>query len=157
MIVWTDGSDARGRFLDGIASQEMSLNEALGGLLETLLSVIPEREHPFDLLMLEVNCDTGRMIAGCTTEEGWRGGKVDGGSVRLQSLQDFYYDLVDAQTSEAELVGAVRRKVEDVGALFRERVEANLGRLRALSRDSGFTLRVFGSDNGAAVSEARYS
>lgn len=159
MIVWTDESSSRGRFLSGSAPREMPVREALLGLFDVLLGRVLSEAGPerFDLLMLEVACDTGRLIAGASTHERWKKGLVQGCSVRVQALQDFWYDLVEAKVGDAALEVAVNEQVGRLGDFFGGLVDKNINELRRFADPAGFTLTVFGSEPGIAVTSTRYT
>jgi hypothetical protein len=154
MIVWVDKSDSGTRFFEGDSSEvSIPTHVALNSILHVLQDRIlghGNADH-FNVLMLEVNCDTGRLIAGASTEKGWERGRTDGCSVRVQEIQDYWYDLLDASMDDAQWASALRQRVLEIGTSFKSLVDASLEAIRSNAGDRGFRLVVFGSTPGDTV------
>jgi hypothetical protein len=80
---WIDKSDSRSRLFVAEADtgvDEAGLTEMLRALLDRLVGEIAGRGHAtrFDTALLEVNLDTGRVLAAISTESQRLAGNVDG-------------------------------------------------------------------------------
>jgi hypothetical protein len=157
MATWTDKSDSRCRFFDG--GESPNEREALDDLIACLQGNVFGKgtATEFDLLLFEVNCDTGRLLAAATTSEQHARGIVDGCSLRVQEVQDFWYDLVERGPTGEEFSAAIAQKDRNLGMAFRNRFTTQFEKLRRFCPSDGFTYRVFGSDPGVSVYEETFS
>lgn len=155
MTKWTDKSDRNSRFLDGGESNAASISEALKDVFACLQSNIFNKGTAlnFDLILFEVNCDTGRLIAAATTSEQHAVGVADGCSLRVQEIQDFWYDLLEKGPSDAEFTEDIAQYVRKLGLAFRDQLVSHPEELRQSSSANGFAYRVFGSEHGVSVFE----
>ncbi len=153
VIRWTNASRDGERFFVGEAGDALTTDVALRALFLAMQERILGEGNAagFDRLMLEVCCDTGRLIVGASTEERWKGGATDGCSLRVQELQDYWYDQVDAGLADDDFVEAIRRRVEDIGLSFKALVDQSHPTLRAKAAQPGFKLLVFGSSSDAVL------
>lgn len=135
----------------------ITVDTALPALLSTLQESILGRGNAqgFNLLMLEVLCDTGRLVVGAGTEEGWREGRTDGCSVCVPELQDYWYDQAEAGLPDSEFSAAIRRRVKAVGLAFKALIDRSLSVVRDNAGQSGFRYVVFGSST-EVIAEAMY-
>lgn len=159
MTMWTDKSDSKSRFLDGGESTATTTAGALAELFTCLRTEIVGKgtATDFDLLLFEVNCDTGRLLAAATTSDQHASGTVDGCSLRVQKVQDFWYDLLESGPSDEEFSTGIGQHVLELGKAFREVFMAHLNELARYCSGDGFTYRVFGSDPGVAIYEEAVS
>jgi hypothetical protein len=159
MTTWMDKSNSKSRFLDGGESTATTTTEALRDLFACLQGEIIGKgvAADFDLLLFEVNCDTGRLIVAATTTDRQTSGVVDGCSLRLQAVQDFWYDLLESGPSDQQFSAGVTHKVRELGITFRQVFETELDALKQSCSSNGFTYRVFGSDPGVLIYEKPYS
>ncbi len=151
MTIWVDKSDKRGRFFDGGDFSGQKPSDYIPELLNCLLDKVVGHEEfgKFDLLLFEVNCDTGRVIAAVTTLEKYLHGSVDGCSLRSQFIQDFWYDLLESKPSDEEFTAAISEKVRELGAAFRTGFIETANPIFS----SSFTYRVYGNDREVVVYE----
>lgn len=161
MINWLDKSDRQSRFYIGeIQSDEpISIEDAVDFLFafmqEKILGV--GNAINFDVLMFEVNCDTGRLIAGASTDLGWKSNRTDGCSIRVQKVQDYWYDLIDANVAADQFSQLIKKRVVEIACLFKEHVMSALGELRAKSDGKAIKFMVFGSNSGEIVTSETLS
>jgi len=157
IIHWTDSSRAGERFLLGEPEHAITTSMALAALVLALQEHILGEGNAtgFDRLMLEVCCDTGRLIVGASTEERWIAGATDGCSLRVQDLQDYWYDQLEAGLAEDDFVEVIRRRVEEIGLSFKALVDQSLITIRQKAARPGFKLLVFGSSSDAVL-ESQY-
>jgi len=159
MTTWVDKSDSSSRFLDGGESSATSKLEALRDLFTCLRNEIIGKgtAKKFDTLLFEVNCDTGRLIAAATTEDQHASGVVDGCSLRVQEVQDSWYDLLESGPSDEQFSAGVTKAVRELGTEFERLFMADLDLLRQSCSSNGFKYRVYGSDPGVVIFEEEYS
>ncbi|MDP1563493.1 MAG: hypothetical protein Q8M16_19090 [Pirellulaceae bacterium] len=159
MTTWTDKSDSKSRFLDGGESTASTTAEALVELFGCLKTEIVGKgtANNFNLLLFEVNCDTGRLLAAATTSVKHKSGIVDGCSLRVQEVQDFWYDLLECGPSDEQFSTGIRQRIIELGKTFRGVFTAHIEELAQSCSGDGFTYRVYGSDPGAAVYEEMIS
>lgn len=159
MTTSTDKSDSQSRFLDGDESPATSTTDALTDLFACLQSEIIGKGTAidFDVLLFEVNCDTGRLIAAATTSGQHAAGVVDGCSLRVQKVQDSWYDLLESGPSDEQFSAGITHQVRELGMAFRDRFIPHLEELKRSCSSDGFTYRVFGSDPGISVYEETFS
>jgi hypothetical protein len=155
MTTWIDKSDRRGTFFDGGDFAGLSPIDCFRELFQCLREKIVEREAfgQFDLLLLEVNCDTGRVIVGVTTHDRHSSGKLDGCSLRCQFIQDYWYDLLESEPSDDEFTTGISARVREMGMIFRDTLIAS----ESPSFSKGFLFRVYGNDRGVVVYEEEFS
>lgn len=155
MIEWVDKSDRGSRFYLGElrSSEPVSAVDAVRSMFDLIRERILGEGNAadFDVLMFEVDCDTGRLIAGASTDEGWKSNRTDGCSIRVQEIQDFWYDLLDAGVPADEFSQSVKGKVVQIAGSFRELVVSAMEELRPKAGERGFKLIVFGSTPGEVV------
>lgn len=158
MTTWVDKSDNKSRFLDGGESSATTTIEALSDLLACLRSEIIGKgtATDFDLLLFEVNCDTGRLLAAATSSDQHASGKVDGCSLRVQEVQNFWYDLLESRPSDEQFSAGLSEQVRELGMAFRERFIPYLEEFKRSCSSEGFVYRVFGSDPGVPVYEETF-
>ena len=158
MTVWTDKSDSKSRFFDGGECKASSVDSALAELFSCLQTRILGNGTAtnFDLLLFEVNCDTGRLIAAATTSDKHASGQVDGCSLRVQEVQDFWYDLLDSGPSDQEFSVRITEHVRELGNAFRNGLMPYLEELRRSCASSGFSYRVYGGEPGVAIYEEAF-
>ena len=111
----------------------------------------------FDLLLFEVNCDTGRLLTAVTTSDQHVSGIVDGCSLRVQEVQDSWYDLLESGPSDEQFSTGVTQQVRELGMAFRERFIPHLEELKRSCSSDGFTYCVYGSDPGISIYEETFS
>lgn len=161
MINWVDKSDRGSRFYLGElpATDRFSANDAARAIFAFMREKIlgEGTAEEFELLMFEVNCDTGRLIAGASTESGWKINHTDGCSIRVQELQDHWYDLIEAGIAPAEFSELIRHKVIEVANTFRKLVVVAADELRAKAKHGSFKLVVYGNDRGKAVLDETFA
>jgi hypothetical protein len=159
MTKWIDRSDAHCRFFDGGESHAANTTQALRDLFECLQSRIigTGAARDFDLLLFEVNCDTGRLISAATTSVQHASSVADGCSVRIKEVQDYWYDLLESGQSDAQFSAAVTQMVRELGIAFRDVFVRKLDELNLVCSPHGFTYRVFGNDPGVVVHEELFS
>lgn len=152
MIEWTDASGRHSHFFVGecLEGSELSIADAIRLMVDLLNQELLGKGHAanFEIVMFEVNCDSGRLIAGASTLKGWQASRTDGCSIRLQEVQDYWYDLVEAGLSAEEFAPAIRRKILEVGTMFRDEIASRAESLIAKASKEGFKLIVFGSNPG---------
>lgn len=158
MTTWTDKSDSKSRFFDGGEAEGHTTREAIDKLFACLRRDVLGKGNSaeFDLILFEVNCDTGRLLVAATTREGYLKGLVDGCSLRVQEVQDFWYDLLEKGLSHEQFSAGVGRHVRHLAMLLRERLVPCLDELKHSCASAGFTYRVFGSDPGTALYEEEF-
>jgi hypothetical protein len=122
MTTWTDKSDSKSRFFDGGESKAVNIDGALAELFACLQKEIVGKgtAKNFNLLLFEVNCDTGRLLAAATTSDQHRSGFVDGCSLRVQAVQDFWYDLLDTGPTDQGFSAGITKQVRELGMAFRD-------------------------------------
>jgi hypothetical protein len=103
----------------------------------------------FDTLFLEVNVDTGRILAALSTVRGRDAGILDGCAVRYAPLQDVWYDLDDAALPDDEFDGEIRSVVLEIGKQCAQAL--NSGRWIHVLAPPSLSLVVFGSEPGDVV------
>jgi len=159
MTSWTDKSDSKSRFFDGGESTATTTAEALNQLFACLRSTIVGQgtASNFDLLLFEVNCDTGRLLAAVTTSDRHAAGIADGCSLRVQTVQSFWYDLLETGPSDEQFTAGISQQVRELGMAFRERFIPHLEDLKRSCLSAGFTYRVYGSDPGVLIYEETFS
>lgn len=158
MTTWTDKSDSKSRFLDGgesISTTAEAVEELFGCLQAEIVG--KGTASNFNLLLFEVNCDTGRLLAAATTTDKHASGTVDGCSLRVQEVQDFWYDLLESGPSDEQFSKGIRQRVLELGNAFRGVFTAHIEELAKSCSGDGFTYRVYGSDPGVAVFEETIS
>lgn len=150
MITWEDKSGSRGQFFEGSTDMPVSIESALDALFGKLGEAVLETRaaERFDLLMLEVNCSTGMLIACATTQQQWQKGRSGGCSLRVQSVQDIWYDLEEAGVSDSEFDEQISQYIDGVGVMYRELVRQNLAHLQSRCDKDGFEVIVFGEEPG---------
>jgi hypothetical protein len=155
MTTWVDKSDKRGRFFDGGDFSGQKPNDCISELLNCLLDKIVGHQEfgQFDLLLFEVNCDTGRVIVAATTLEKYAYGSVDGCSLRSQPIQDFWYDLLESNPSDEKFTAAISERVFELGMAFRAGFIETANPIFS----SSFTYRVYGNDREVVVYEEKFS
>jgi hypothetical protein len=158
MTTWVDKSDSSSRFLDGGESTASSRTEALKDLFACLRNEIIGNGTAieFNLLLFEVNCDTGRLIAAATTADQHTSGVIDGCSLRVQEVQDSWYDLLESGPSDEQFSAGVTKAVRELGMEFEHLLVSELDVLKQSSSPNGFKYRVYGSDPGVAIYEKEY-
>lgn len=110
----------------------------------------------FDYVLLEVGLDTGRLILAAATSDAHSRGHADGCSVRLQSLQDIWYDTVDAAPPDDSFPDIITKHIRDVGATFLKLLPDSLPTLLKASSPDGFTFRLFGRDLGVSILDQHF-
>jgi hypothetical protein len=155
MIEWGDKSDRGSRFYVGElrSSEPLSAVDAVRSMFDVMCERVLGEGNAvnFDVLMFEVNCDTGRLISGASTNEGWKSSRTDGCAIRVQEIQDYWYDLVDAGVAADEFSQLIKAKVVEIARIFRDLVVSNMGELRSKAGASGFKFVVFGSTPGEVM------
>ena len=152
MTTWIDKSDSRGRFYDG-GDTNLTAVESLSSLVDFLRrrALGDGNAKAFDLLLFEVNSDTGRLIVALTTMEKRMQGKSDGCSLRVQEIQDFWYDLFESEPPDDEFTLRITDYVRNLGMTFRSELLSHIQELLRSSSPTGFRFIVFGSDPGKSV------
>ena len=155
MIAWLDNSDRTSRFYFGELSTSKSLSskDAIRAMFELLRERIVGKGNAanFEVLMFEVNCDTGRLLAGASTKDGWKHNRTDGCSLRVQEVQDHWYDLIGADVPADRFSESINQKTLEIARLFRECIVAAQEELLSKAGSNGFEFVVFGSDPGQAI------
>lgn len=154
MIEWKDISDGKTRFFNG---QLEDANEDLSEVLIALLTFIDTEivgrgnARQFDCLFLEVNCDTGRVIAAAGTMKNHAQGLLDGCCIRSQKLQDIWYDLLESNISEKEFSKEIIIQIKKLGIEFRKLVSESQRSLRSKSKNDAFEFMLFSSEPGVIL------
>lgn len=158
MTTWVDKSDSKSRFLDGGENEGQSATDSLADLCDCLINEIIGRDNTdaIDLLLLEVNCDTGRLLAAATTAENHSRGMVDECSLRVQEIQDFWYDLLESGPTDEEFTSGVTERIRELGIAFRGVLLPHVEELRRSCSPEGFKFIVFGSDPGKSIYEEEF-
>jgi hypothetical protein len=161
MIDWKNKSDRRSTFFDGIIHNNFdpSMQETLAEVMRFLVLTIIGKGNAakFDKLLFEVNCDTGRVLAAATTHENMTKARIDGCSVRIQKLQDYWYELIDSGMPEKEFENAIADKVVELGQMFHRLLSVHTEELRKNCSDRGFIYTVFGSEPGVVHLEEHFT
>ena len=161
MIDWHDKSDRTSTFFDGQVRGDSATTTAavLTDVFDFLLSKIVGKGNAaeFDRLFFEVNCDTGRVLAATTTNERRENGRIDGCSVRIQEIQDYWYDLIESGISDKEFTQAIASKVTELGQIFHREMSVHLEELRKNCSKHGFKYIVFGSEPGVAYLDEHFT
>lgn len=118
MMEWQELPNPSGQFHSSEVAGPMdtALPIALEGILAKLGHYNAQAATHDVYVMLEANVDTGRIIAAVTSSED--SARRDGCAVRLQSLQDLWYDLDDSLADEVAFTSAIQRIREEIGAEF---------------------------------------
>jgi hypothetical protein len=161
MIHWHDKSDRRSAFFDGQVREDgaNSVEAILADMLAFLIANIIGKGHAieFDKLLLEINCDTGQVLAAATTEDRTQDGRSDGCAVRIQQIQDHWYDLVDGRPTDEEFMAGIANEVSELGRVFRDLFVNRLDELRKRCSKHGFEYIVYGSEPGLAYFRERFT
>lgn len=153
MIEWTELPGKREKFY----SSELAgtLEEALPRALEAILAKLTEytwAAHGDVTVFLEVGVDTGRIIAAIASAQ-QEGRRPDGCAIRLQGLQDIWYDaddkLGDGRAFWDEVDGTRRRIGQDFLALLRRRG------LEVLPKASTLHFVLYGAEPGEIVENVK--
>lgn len=159
MIEWIDESDSRGLFLNGKQSPERTARQTLRQLADCLLRRVLGQgtvEH-FEILLLEVGTDTGRLITAVTTKDKHEACKADGCSLRTQEVQDVWYDRPDDGVFDNAFEKKITSYEIGLGKCFREILLEHLTELRSFSAIDGFTYLVYGTERGEVLCEETFS
>ena len=153
MIEWNDISDRDSALFDGTFTEEPTLSDALRNMLDFVLTrlVGSGNAESFNLLLLEVGLDTGRLILAATTDDAHSLGRADGCSLRLQSLQDAWYDTDDAGLTDDAFTHTVSGHIRNVGSVLLDILPDSLRELLAGSSTDGFTFTLYGGDPGVSL------
>ena len=156
-------SDSSGDFFTAVSDCEVGLTDAeLTSVLDEMLSLICQADigrGVYDsqaLLMLEVCCDTGRLIMATGSGVGSSRRTRVGCSVRLQRLQDFWYDLDESGVSGECFSAELRQRVQHIGAVFHTLATERTQFICASIRQSTFRALLFDSNPKGAVIERTY-
>lgn len=144
-----------GLFFTARTDSPATLSEAgLAVLFESMLAQIfrgaGEPIKPA-ALSLEVGCDTGRIILAIADSA--RSAKV-GCSVRLQSLQDVWYDLDENGVSADTFSQSVTDTVREIGYVFHSSIKRQNAAFPQLATAS-IDLRVYGTGSRVPVISER--
>ena len=160
MIEWTDKSDRGSAFYDGqvVENESTNIETTLTEMFDFLVSNIVGKGNAaeFNRLLFEVNCDTGRVIAAATTDERRENGLIDGCSVRIQSLQDHWYDLLESGRSDQQFAEGIANKETELGRAFRNALIERLDDLRRTCSAGGFEYVAYGSDPGEVLVQEHF-
>lgn len=152
---WEDKSDSKSRFFTSECDTSIEGSEFINLINEFLLfiieSLINKSHAHYDKLFLEINCDTGRIIMSPSTEAGRARGVLDGCAVRLQKLQDFWYDLDESGVSGDQFSENIRDMVLRIGRQFESEIEKLTGIFFLKYNNSFFELIVFGSESEEVI------
>lgn len=157
---WLDKSDSKSRFYISESSSEI-YGAMFSSLIQELVlfifeTIIGNHITDYDKLFLEVNCDTGRIIISPSTEENRDSGKIDGCSVRLQRLQDFWYDLDESGVSGEVFNEKVRNEMVRIGEQFGIELENHLEALLLKSSKQSIELIVFGNERDEVLYRKKF-
>lgn len=159
MRTWIDRSDATIRFHDGGESPATNATtQALVELCAYLRNEILGKRSAsdYDLLLFEVNCDTGRLIAAASTSARYTSGAADACSLRVQHVQDYWYDLLDSGATDEEFHTRISQEVKRLGTAFRNTFFPHIEELKRSCSPNGFTYRVLGNDPGVVIYEEQF-
>ena len=158
LVEWNDISDRDSLLFDGTFIDEPSVTDALRQMLNFVRTrfIGFGNAESFDLLLLEVGLDTGRMILALTTSDAHTLGRADGCSLRLQSLQDAWYDADDAGLTDDAFTDTVAEAIRNVGTVFLDILPDSLPDMLAGSSNDGFTFTLYGGDRGVSLMNQRF-
>jgi hypothetical protein len=150
MIDWRDTPDSRGRFVEGRADTNCSVDTAIQQVVAFLCDHLAGNGNgeEFNLLMLEVACSSGHLLASVSTEPRWKAGRVDACWLRLQEVQDVWYDLDYRGASAEDFDIGIDRYIMRLGDAFMSDVKARESDFIANCSSAGFDLIVFGAESG---------
>ena len=152
MIEWHELPSKRGEFYTG--ELHGPLDEALPRALRAILAKLSEyagATHGEVTVLLEVGVDTGRIIAAVTTDRG-EAGRRDGCAVRLQSLQDVWYDTEETIPDDPGFSEVIDNVCQRIGNEFLTLLQRE-GR-NCLPDASTLCLVVFGGEPGEIMDES---
>jgi len=129
MIKWHELPSKQGKFFNGemAGTLEDALPEALTAILAKLAEYTWATRGDVTV-HLEAGVDTGRLIAAIETAETTN---RDGCAVRLQGLQDFWYDTDEGVADEDTFASEIQNMRRKIGSAF----------LALLEREGRTTLR----------------
>jgi len=154
MIEWTSKSDRSCEFYVGnLGAANATTFQILSEMLQFLVTNLFGNQNAsnFECLLLEVNCDSGRVLVGVTTWEGFARGRTDGCTFRIQALQDFWYQLLARCASDEEFSKGIDAKVNELGTIFGDHVTERIDTILKHSAPDGFTFITFGLEPGVEV------
>jgi hypothetical protein len=148
LIEWLDHSDRSSRFFQGEIAQgnEPSTDDAVRALFSFLSERILGQGNAaeFSVLEFEVNCDTGRLTAAASRDAEAGRARKDGCSIRLQQVQDYWYDLVEAGAADEDFARRINAKALEIAQLFLNCVQAAASQLKTQARGERFRFRAYG-------------
>lgn len=156
---WTDKSDRSAPFYvtdSDALIDKASLSAVFGSVLDYIGGHLASGRWrgAFDTVFLEVNCDTGRILLALSLSTSPGAPKIGGCAVRMQKLQDFWYDLDESGVDAAEFTSRVKEEVQRIGRIFSGVLADRKAELFRYSSSSSLTLTVYGSTPGVTVLEA---
>lgn len=156
-------SDSSEDFFTSVSDCEVGLSDAeLTSVLDEMLSLICQADIEHGayggeaLLMLEVCCDTGRLIMATGVAVGSSRVTRVGCSVRLRRLQDFWYDLDESGVSGEVFSAELRQRVQQIGAAFYSLATERTHFICTSIKQSAFRAFVFDSNPKGPVVEKAY-
>lgn len=151
MKTWEDLSDSKTRFFDGGNSESDDPSRELEVLFDYfnkhLLGSGNTKE--FDLLLCEINCDTGRIILAATTHEKRNKKLIDGCSLRIQKIQDYWYDLNESGLPEESWVlfsKMILAYAHELGLKLKEIILKHLEKLKQECSVKGFAFLMYSGE-----------
>ena len=162
MMEWADGSDGSTRFFNADSDldiTEVNLKLTFRSILDFCSREIVGRNNAayFDTLFFEAGCDSGRLIVAVGTLENQESGNVDGCSVYLERLQDYWYDLRARCLPGSDFCGEVESTEAQLAELFSQILTETI-------RSGGFRfpsqrlrLIAYGSEPGEVLIEKFFS
>jgi hypothetical protein len=155
-LEWIDNSDSTSHFYSALSDgsiDEVQLKSIVVEVLQFMSTrfLQDKAAQQYDTLFIEVNCDTGQIIVSISNEETRINGSINGCSLRLVKLQDFWYDLDESGISGTEFCERINDKVLQIGMLFSHVLEMEGNLLRFELKKQALKLVVFGSEPDKVV------
>ncbi len=150
MMQWVESSGRNAKFFNAQSDagiDEDSLRLVLKSMLDFCSSQIVGRGNAtrFDTMFFETNCDSGRLFLGVGTEEGRASGKLDGCSVYLKKLQDYWYDLDAKKLSSSKFYQTVDHREMQLAELFSQTLANQISTCELALTSSRLHLIAYGS------------
>ena len=122
---WIDKSDGKVPFFvteSDTLVNEASLASVFGSVLDYIGGHLASGRWvgAVATVLLEVNCDTGRVLVALSSTRTLSASKIGACAVRMQKLQDFWYDLDESGVGAAEFTSRINEEVQRIGQIFSE-------------------------------------
>lgn len=149
---WVDKSDKGSKFFVGksdAATDDTSLTRVFASLLTFLTATLSNSwSGRLGAILFEVNCDTGRILVALSAGQPITRECLDGCSLRMQKLQDFWYDLDESGVNGSGFSSRVSDEVKRIGHIFCNVVRARRAELLSMSARGSISVIVYGSVQG---------